>query len=226
MADPELGGTVRWGITNNLTLNGTANPDFSQVESDAQEFAFDPRQEIFFSEKRPFFLDGIEQFTTPNQLIYTRRIIQPVAAAKLTGKAFGTDLALLSAVDDRGRPRSPARHPIFNLLRVQRDVGAQSRLGLVYTDKIDGDNYNRVAGADARLVFGERVQRSAPAGRQPDPDRRESPTTAPLWSGRFARNGRTFGASLHYHRHRRELSSRRADSSPGPASCTPPSITG
>ena len=126
---PELGGTVRWGVTNNLTLNGTANPDFSQVESDAQEFAFDPRQEIFFSEKRPFFLDGIEQFTTPNQLIYTRRIVQPVAAAKLTGKAFGTDLALLSAVDDRLTSVTGDNNPIYNLLRVQRDVGSQSRLG-------------------------------------------------------------------------------------------------
>src|SRR3954471_16256245 len=92
---PELGGTVRWGITNNLNLNGTANPDFSQVESDVPQFAFDPRNELFFQEKRPFFLDGIEQFSTPNDLIYTRRIIQPVAAAKVTGKAFGTDLAIL-----------------------------------------------------------------------------------------------------------------------------------
>ena len=99
-ASPELGGTVRWGITNNLSLNGTANPDFSQVESDAGQLLFDPRDELFFQEKRPFFLDGIEQFTTPNNLIYTRRIVQPVAAAKLTGKAFGTDIALLSAVDD------------------------------------------------------------------------------------------------------------------------------
>src|SRR5919112_2278889 len=131
---PELGGTVRWGVTNNLTLNGTANPDFSQVESDAQEFAFDPRQEIFFSEKRPFFLDGIEQFTTPNQLIYTRRIVQPVAAAKLTGKGFGTDIALLSAVDDPGVSPNGDDHPVYNLLRLQRDVGAKSRLGLVYTD--------------------------------------------------------------------------------------------
>src|SRR5919112_6136478 len=125
---PEVGGTVRWGVTNNLTLNGTANPDFSQVESDAQEFAFDPRQEIFFSEKRPFFLDGIEQFTTPNQLIYTRRIVQPVAAAKLTGKAFGTDLAVLTAVDDRVGSAT-GKHPIYNLLRMQRDVGSQSRVG-------------------------------------------------------------------------------------------------
>ncbi|HET6779432.1 MAG TPA: DUF5916 domain-containing protein, partial [Gemmatimonadales bacterium] len=189
---PEVGGTVRWGVTNNLTLNGTANPDFSQVESDAQQFAFDPRQEIFFSEKRPFFLDGIEQFTTPNQLIYTRRIVQPVAAAKLTGKAFGTDLAVLTAVDDRIGSRTGDEHPVYNLLRVQRDVGSQSRVGVVYTDKIDGDNYNRVAGADARLVFGELYSAQLQlAGSRT----RSLGTTvsAPLWGARFVRNGRTFG---------------------------------
>src|SRR5690348_9450269 len=152
---PELGGTVRWGITNNLNLNGTANPDFSQVESDAGQFQFDPRNELFFSEKRPFFLDGIEQFTTPNSLIYTRRIVQPVAAAKLTGKGLGTDIALLSAVDDPGVSPSGTDHPIYNLLRLQRDVGAQSRLGVVYTDRMVGSDYNRVAGVDARLLFGE-----------------------------------------------------------------------
>lgn len=97
---PELGGNVRWGITNNLTLNGTANPDFSQVEADAGQVQFDPRQALFFAERRPFFLDGIEQFTTPSQLVYTRRIVQPVAAAKLTGKVAGSNVAFLSAVDD------------------------------------------------------------------------------------------------------------------------------
>jgi hypothetical protein len=190
---PEFGGTVRWGVTNNLTLNGTANPDFSQVESDAQEFAFDPRVELFFSEKRPFFLEGIEQFTTPNSLIYTRRILQPVAAAKLTGKAFGTDLALLSAVDDRAGSATGEDHPVYNLLRIQRDLGSQSRLGLVYTDKIDGDNYNRVAGADSRLVFGEvySAQLQLAGSRTRSNGNTE---TAPLWSARLARNGRTFGA--------------------------------
>ncbi len=189
---PEVGGTVRWGVTNNLTLNGTANPDFSQVESDAQQFAFDPRQEIFFSEKRPFFLDGIEQFNTPNLLIYTRRIVQPVAAAKLTGKAFGTDLAVLTAVDDRIGSLTEDEHPVYNVLRVQRDVGSQSRLGLVYTDRIDGDNYNRVAGADARLVFGgvysAQLQLAGSRTRSLG-----TTTSAPLWFGQFARNGRTFG---------------------------------
>ncbi len=189
---PELGGTMRWGITNNLTLNGTANPDFSQVESDAQQFAFDPRREVFFSEKRPFFLDGIEQFSTPNLLIYTRRIIQPVAAAKLTGKTFGTDVALLTAVDDKLGSASGEDHPIYNVLRVQRDIGSQSRLGLVYTDKIDGDDYNRVAGADARLVFGEvysaQLQLAGSRTRIAG-----TTSTAPLWNARFVRDGRTFG---------------------------------
>src|SRR5206468_7442773 len=86
VARPALGGNARWGITNNLSLNGTINPDFSQIESDAGQFSFDPRQALFFAEKRPFFLDGVEQFTTPHNLVYTRRIIQPVGAAKLTGR--------------------------------------------------------------------------------------------------------------------------------------------
>ena len=189
---PELGGSVRWGITNNLNLNATANPDFSQVESDAGQFLFDPRDERFFSEKRPFFLDGIEQFTTPNQLIYTRRIVQPVAAAKLTGKGFGTEIALLSAVDDREVSSTGDHHPIYNLLRLQRDIGPQSRLGVVYTDRVEGNDYNRVAGADARLVFGEvysaLLQVAGSRTRTNDVT-----TTAPLWLARVTRNGRTLG---------------------------------
>jgi Domain of unknown function (DUF5916) len=189
---PELGGSVRWGVTNNLNLNATANPDFSQVESDEGQFQFDPRNELFFSEKRPFFLDGIEQFTTPNSLIYTRRIVQPVAAAKLTGKGFGTEIALLSAVDDPAVSPTGEDYPIYNLLRLQRDLGAQSRLGVVYTDRIVGSNYNRVGGIDGRLLFGEvyslQLQLAGSRTRSAGVT-----TTAPLWYARFVRNGRTFG---------------------------------
>jgi len=190
--NPELGGSVRWGITNNLNLNATANPDFSQVESDAGQFLFDPRNELFFSEKRPFFLDGIEQFTTPNSLIYTRRIVQPVAAAKLTGKGFGTDIALLSAVDDPAVSPSGEDHPIYNLLRLQRDIGTQSRLGLVYTDRVVGSDYNRLLGGDARILFGEVYSLQLQLAGS---DTRTAGVTAgaPLWYARFTRNGRTFG---------------------------------
>ena len=188
---PELGGSVRWGITNNLNLNGTANPDFSQVESDAGQFQFDPRDELFFSEKRPFFLDGSEQFTTPNQLIYTRRIVQPVAAVKLTGKAFGTDIGLLSAVDDRASSASGDDHPVYNLLRLQRDIGANSRLGVVYTDRIEGGNSNRVAGVDSRLVRGAYSAQLQVAGSRTTTA--GVTATAPLFFGRLIANGRTIG---------------------------------
>src|SRR3954465_445302 len=127
---PELGGNVRWGVTPNLTMNGTINPDFSQVEADASQFTFDPRSALFFPEKRPFFLEGIEQFATPNNLIYTRRVVAPLGAARLTGKAEGTRVAALVAVDGEEASASRRDHPFFNIVRVQRDLGAQSRFGL------------------------------------------------------------------------------------------------
>jgi hypothetical protein len=188
---PEVGGNIRWGITNNLTMNGTVNPDFSQVEADAGQLAFDPRQTLFFAEKRPFFLDGSEQFRTPNNLIYTRRIVQPLGAVKLAGKVSGTDIAVLAASDDAQRALNGDR-PRFAIARVQRDVGSQSRVGLAYTDWVTFDSSNRVGNADARFVFGKvydaRIQWAQSftraGGRQWD---------APLWDARFARNGRRFG---------------------------------
>ena len=151
---PELGGSVRWGITSNMTLSATANPDFSQVEADATQFTYDPRVQVFFAERRPFFLESQEQFSAPSRLIYTRRITQPVAATKLTGKVNGFDIGLLSAIDNREAAFDGRQSPVFNVLRVQRDVGTQSRIGLVYTDKMDGARFNRVAGIDGRLVRG------------------------------------------------------------------------
>ena len=150
--DPQLGGNIRWGVSNNLTLNGTVKPDFSQVESDAGQLAFDPRQALFFPEKRPFFLDGIEQFQVPNQLIYTRRIVQPVVATKLTGKSFGTNVGLLAAVDDRSASPTGEDNPTFLVLRGQRDIGHQSRLGIALTDRRDPHSSNQVADIDGRLV--------------------------------------------------------------------------
>jgi Domain of unknown function (DUF5916) len=189
---PELGGSLRWGITNNLNLNATANPDFSQVESDAGQFLFDPRDERFFQEKRPFFLDGSEQFSTPNNLIYSRRVVQPVAAVKLTGKGLGTDIGLLSAIDDPEVSATGQDHPIFNLLRLQRDVAGSSRVGMVYTDRMEGNDYNRVAGADARLVFGgiysaqlQLVGSRTRVGGETN--------SGSLWLARFNLNGRTIG---------------------------------
>ena len=149
---PEVAGTVRWGVTQNLSLTGTANPDFSQVEADIGQVTLNQRFALFYPEKRPFFLEGLEQFDTPNQLIYMRRIVQPVFGAKLAGKVGGMGIAYLGAVDNQDQSATGA-NPVYNMLRLRRDLGPTSTVGLAYTDRIDGDAYNRVLGVDARVVW-------------------------------------------------------------------------
>src|SRR3989441_6382142 len=192
MGNPQVGGNVRWGVSDNLTLNGTIKPDFSQVESDAGQLVFDPRQALFFPEKRPFFLDGSELFQVPQNLIYTRRIVQPVAAAKLTSTAFGTDIGLLSAVDQKFASPTGTDNPIFTILRAQHSMGHGSRIGMVYTDRIVGGDYNRVAEVDSRLVFkdifGLNLQLAGSRTRGGGVT-----TTAPLWLTQFTIQHRIWG---------------------------------
>jgi len=189
---PQLGGNVRWGITNNLNFSGTVNPDFSQVEADAATITSDPRNAVSVPEKRPFFLDGIEQFATPNTLIYTRRVVQPVAAVKLVGKLANADIALLSAIDAASASASGRDRPVVNVLRLQRGIGEESRLGMVYTDRVNGANSNRVLGADSRLVwqriYSLQLQLAASAT-----ERAGTRTIGPLWDVRLNRDGRSFG---------------------------------
>jgi len=188
---PEFGGNVRWGLTSNLTMNGTVNPDFSQVEADAGQTQFDPRRAVFFAEKRPFFLEGAEYFQAPNRLIYTRSIADPMAATKFTGKIGGTELAVLSAVDDKALSDS-GDNPIVNLLRLKRDLGDESTVGITYTDRVDGSNYNRLGSADTRLVFGGvydfRMQGAMSFDRV-----KGTVTDGHLWDMSLRRQGRTFG---------------------------------
>src|SRR5256712_9572718 len=115
LGNPQLGGNIRWGVSDNLTRNGTIKPHLSQVESDAGQLAFDPRQALFFPGKRAFFLEGTELCQVPQNLIYTRRIVQPVAAVKITRKTFGTDTRLLSAGDPKvSSPEGTGNPPVPN----------------------------------------------------------------------------------------------------------------
>jgi hypothetical protein len=150
-ATPEVGGTLHWGITSNLGLAATAHPDFSQVEADVAQVTVNQRFALFYPEKRPFFLEGLEQFDTPNRLIYTRQIVQPVAGAKLIGKLGSTNVAYLGAVDQKD-PLTGS-NPLFNIVRVRHDLGASSTVGLVGTDREEGSLYNRLGGVDARVLW-------------------------------------------------------------------------
>lgn len=189
---PQLGGNVKWGIANTLTLNGALHPDFAEVESDAGQVVFDPRQALFFPEKRPFFLEGLDQFNTPHNLIYTRRIVTPDVALKLTGKVVGTSIGVMSAADDRTLSASGHDRAVYNVVRVQRDIGGQSRLGIAYTDRVLAADYNRVADVDGRIVFGKVYSTSFQAAGSFDKTDRVT-HAAPLWEGIFSRNGKRFG---------------------------------
>jgi hypothetical protein len=191
---PDVGGNLRWGVTPNLTVNATVNPDFSQIEADATQFQIDPRQALFFPEKRPFFLDGIEFFSTPNNLVYSRRIVAPLAAVKVTGKVAGSSLAALTAVDDGGQSVDGS-HPVFNIVRLQRDFGSASRGGFLYTDRLDGTSANHVAAADSHIVWRGIYALDLQGAISHTSTDAESSTGA-LWQAFLRRSGRRF--SLRY----------------------------
>jgi hypothetical protein len=195
--DPRLGATVRWGVTTALSLNATARPDFSQTEADVPQIQFDPRVALFFPEKRPFFLDGLELFQTPVQLIYTRRLVDPVAAIKLTGNVGATTAAALSGVDGTDASASGKDHPVLNALRLRQNLGGQNSVGVVYTDRVEGSTFNRVAAADGSLVLGSAWAFTFQGGASATRDSSRAPVLwAPMWRATLVRSGRRFGLKV------------------------------
>lgn len=147
-------------LKDRLVLDLAVNPDFSQVESDEPQVTVNQRFEVFFPERRQFFLENASYFETPINLLFTRRIADPLFAARVTGKIGHYAIGVLSADD-----RSPGQTVLssdpsfgerahFNLVRVNRDVGKESTIGVIYTDREFQGGFNRVGGVDARLKLG------------------------------------------------------------------------
>ena len=146
----EFGADAKWGVRQNLTLNATINPDFSQVEADVGQVLLNERFALFYPEKRPFFLDGLELFDAPNQLIYTRRIVEPRGGVKLAGKLAGANVAAMIVQDDESYSATD-HHPLFGVARLRRDIGRKYTIGSVLTAREDGDDYSRLAAGDFRF---------------------------------------------------------------------------
>jgi hypothetical protein len=159
--DIEPGLSVRWSMTPNLTLNGTVNPDFSQVEADEAQLDVNRRFALFFEERRPFFLEGIDLFRTPIQAVYTRTIADPSWGAKVSGKEGPHALGAFVARDEITNLLLPGvegsslevleREADAAVLRYRRDLGRTSTIGVLYTDRGAGDYGNQVVGVDAHL---------------------------------------------------------------------------
>ncbi|MFN2598884.1 MAG: DUF5916 domain-containing protein, partial [Pyrinomonadaceae bacterium] len=164
--DPGL--TAKWGITPTVTLDLAVNPDFAQVEADATVNTANQRFPIFFQEKRPFFLEGIDIFNTLIAAVHTRTIVDPDVAAKLTGKRGRNTFGLLVASDnapgnfedDRrfdpenlpaGIERLDGKNATIGILRLKRDVGSENTVGLLATTYDFVNRSSHVGGFDARF---------------------------------------------------------------------------
>lgn len=158
---PEVGLDARWGITTDLTLNATVNPDFSQIEADAPQLDVNTRFALFFPERRPFFLEGADFFQTPIQAVFTRTVADPAFGTKLTGKVGGAAVGGMVALDEvnnllfpgnQGSAAASFAEQVWTAVgRYRRDVGASSTVGGLYTGRAAGEYGNHVVGADAFL---------------------------------------------------------------------------
>src|SRR6266446_403565 len=159
----EPGLTGKYSITPNVTLDFAIKPDFAQVESDQLVVTANQRFPIFFSEKRPFFLEGIDIFNTQIAAVHTRAIIDPDVAVKLSGKLGRNTFGLMLASDNgpgnfnederlTANPRFIDKNASVGVLRLKRDIGkADSFLGFLGTYHRFVDRYNEVAGFDGHF---------------------------------------------------------------------------
>lgn len=160
-ADPDAGLDAKFVIEDKFAVDLTANPDFSQVESDQPQVTVNQRFEVFFPEKRPFFLENANYFQTPITLVFTRRIADPQFGARVTGKTGAYAVGAMLIDDESPGKRVSESSPLhdkraaFGILRINRDIFKQSSLGLTYTDREFQDSYNRVAGIDSRIKLNQ-----------------------------------------------------------------------
>ncbi|NKB34560.1 MAG: hydrolase [Pseudomonadales bacterium] len=160
--DPQASLDLRWGITQDIYLNATVNPDFSQVEADSTQLDVNNTFSLFFPERRTFFLDGADYFDTYENLVHTRNIASPEYGLKLTGKTGDHTYGVMAANDETTsfiipnslRSRIASIDDMKSKVAISRyrmDIFENSAIGALVTDR-RGDGYsNTVASIDASL---------------------------------------------------------------------------
>ena len=205
-ADGELGLGVKYGITPNLTADVAFNPDFSQIESDRPQIATNQRFALFFSEQRPFFLEGQEIFqtATPLTLVHTRTIVDPRVGGKLTGKVGQTTLGVVVADDEAAGRLDDPEHPRFGstaqtfIGRARYDLYAESYVGAILTSREFGPDYNRVAGVDGRFRLGRTHRLSFLAVGSETQDEALGSRSGPVLEADFSKQGRNLSYNAAY----------------------------
>ena len=160
--DPEGSLDVRWGITQDIYLNATINPDFSQVEADSTRLDVNNTFSLFFPERRTFFLDGADYFDTYENLVHTRNIASPEYGLKLTGKTGDHTYGVVAANDETTSfiiPKSLSSRIAsikdmkskVAIGRYRMDLFENSTIGALVTDRRGSGYNNTVVSIDASL---------------------------------------------------------------------------
>jgi len=155
-------------LSSSFTVEGTYNPDFSQIEADAAQIDVNSSFALFFPERRPFFQEGSDMYRTFFNAVYTRSINDPLFATKITGRPGSTSVALLTARDENTPFTLPFQEnsefalggeSTSNILRVQQSLGDGSQVGFLATDRrIDDGGHNTVASIDGRIRLTQQIQ--------------------------------------------------------------------
>ncbi len=151
--------TAKVGITSDLILDGTYNPDFSQVEADTGQVDFNLRYSLFFPETRPFFQEGLEKFNFGgskagdplSEIVHTRTIIDPIMGFKLNGKIGDKNvIASIYAMDELPETEDED-YAHFSIFRYKRILSQDSFIGGFYTSRDQKSRNNRVFGVDGQI---------------------------------------------------------------------------
>ncbi len=162
-----LGASVKYGVTSAITAEATVNPDFSQVESDAFQIEVNRRYPVFYSEKRPFFMEGVDVFDfgvinggMMLAAIHTRRILDPGWAGKLSGSSGRTSFTFLAADDKApgqvwgdGLNPDEGKTALWGIVRAKYNIGSDNSLGVLYSSRYFAGEKNNVVGSDIQYRF-------------------------------------------------------------------------
>ena len=202
----DIGVGIKYGITPNLTVDLTYNPDFSQIESDRPQIETNQRFALLYPEQRPFFLEGQEifQMSTPLNLLHTRTIVEPRFGGKLTGKVGNTTLGVIVADDEAAGRLDDRTDPRFGgtaqtvVGRARYDFYSESYLGAIMTAREFGHEHNRVAGVDGRFRLSQTHRVSFMAVGSSTQHETEGALGGPALEADFTHQGRHLGYGASY----------------------------
>ncbi len=171
-SDTNIGVAVKYGITSSITAEATVNPDFSQVESDTFQVEVNQRYPLFYSEKRPFFMEskaildfGVVKWGMMPVPIHTRLIVDPGWAAKFSGSSGKLNFAFLAANDrspgrswDTGVNPDEGKSAFFGIVRAKYNIGSDNSIGILYSGRHFAGSRNNAVGVDLKYRLSKNIR--------------------------------------------------------------------